>query len=414
MSSWAQGGIAVALLGIVLGSPPIVFVGGAMLLIRIVAEVWPRRVLAGLEYQHQVTPDRTVVGDEVELRISLWNRTRLPIAWATAEDEVTDAVGVRPLSSPVSAPVIRAGPQAAVGIGGPLRPYERVSRRFRLVPLRRGVHEIGPFTLGVAELFGTHAPARTDELATRLLVARPLMAPVIGRLPTESPLARERAKRSLFTDPTLFAGVRPFAPGDPLRSIHWRASAREASLQTKRFEPSLSAQAMLVLDVQTIEGDWWVLLYDDELFESLAVAAMSVTRALIGRETPCGFAAAAYTGSLQRFMFLPPRADRTQLGRVADALARLTPVGSGPLTRILALLPRRVARGTSLVVLTGRNPASSAGIARRLRETGFPVHFLLVGPGVRRVAEARNLGLSVSTARVEGGFGSPSSVVVEG
>lgn len=412
MSSWAQGGIAVALLGVVLGSPPIVFVGGAMLLIRVVAEVWPRRVLAGLEYQHQLTPDRTVVGEDVELRLSLWNRTRLPVAWASAEDTITDAVGVRPESSS-SAPVPSYDPRASLRVAGPLRPYERISRRFRLVPLRRGVHEVGPVALGVAELFGTHALTRDAALAPRLLVARPLMAPVTGRLPTEAPLARERAERSLFTDPTLFAGVRPYTSGDPMRSIHWRASARQATLQTKRFEPSLSAQQMLVLDVQTLEGEWWVLAYDDALFEELAVAALSVTRALNARATPCGFAAAAYTGSLQRFIFLPPRADRTQLGRVADALARLTPVSSAPLTQVLALLPRRVARGTSLVVLTGRNPATNAAISRRLRETGFPVHFLLFGPAAGNASQARHLGLSAWSAKLEGGFRSPRSVVVE-
>jgi uncharacterized protein (DUF58 family) len=413
VSSWAQAGSAVALLGVVLASPPIVFIGAAMLLIRVVGEVWPRRVLAGLDYDHDVTPDRTVVGEDVELRLSLWNRTRLPAAWASAEDTITDAIGVRPASSITGPPVPFYDSRASLRVAGPLRPYERISRRFCLVPLRRGVHEIGPVSLGVAELFGTQAPKRDGATVPRLLVARPLMAPVAGRLPTEAPLARERAERSLFNDPTLYAGVRPYASGDPVRSIHWRASARLASLQTKRFEPSLSAQQMIVLDVQTLEGEWWVLAYDDALFEDLCVAALSVTRALITRETPCGFVAAAYTGSLQRFIFLPPRADRTHLGRVADALARLTPISSAPLTQVLAILPRRVAKGTSLVVLTGRDPASTAAISRRLRETGFPVHFLLFGPAAGNASQARHLGLSAWSARLEGGFRSPRSLVVE-
>lgn len=399
MSDWATGGVIVVVLGVLVGSPVVVFIGGAILLIRVLADLWPRRVLARLEYRRDVSPDRTVVGDEVEARISLWNRARMPVAWATAEDSVADGLRTEGASS--------------LNLAGPLRPYERITRRFRLVPTRRGVHEVGPVTLGVAELFGTHSAKRAGDVEPNLVIARPLMAPVIGRLPTRAPLAQQRVRRSLFTDPTLFAGVRPFGPGDPLRSIHWRASARQPSLQTKRYEPSLSGQQVLVLDVQTVEGPYWALVYDEALFEELCVAAVSIARTSITSETPCGFAAAGYTRSMQRLVFLPARADRSQLGRIADALARLTTESSAPLTALLAWLPRRVARGTSLVVLTGRNPRGTTAVARRLRESGFPVHFVLLGGAERRAEEARRLGLSAWSARVDMERGRPRSVVLQ-
>ncbi|MGI8929283.1 MAG: hypothetical protein ACR2H0_07465, partial [Candidatus Limnocylindrales bacterium] len=86
MNRWATAGVAVVALGITVGSAPTVFIGGAILLIRIVAERWPRRVLDSLVYERSVSPRKTVVGDEVELRMSLWNRSRLPIAWAEAQE----------------------------------------------------------------------------------------------------------------------------------------------------------------------------------------------------------------------------------------------------------------------------------------------------------------------------------------
>jgi uncharacterized protein (DUF58 family) len=408
LSGWAMGAIAIVMLGIVAGAPAVVFVGGAILIIRVLTDVWPRRVLDELEYQHVVTPDRTVVGEEVEGRLSLWNRSRLPIAWATAEDASAEALLVRDKARPALGEAA-----ASLRIGGPLRPYERMTRRFGLRPMRRGVHEVGPASLGVAELFGSHTLRRDLDERPQLVIARPLTAPLVGRLPTEAPLAQQRARRSLFSDPTLFAGVRPFQAGDSLRSIHWRATARQAAVQTKRFEPSLSAQATIVFDVQTIEGPYWMLAYDEQLFEELAVAALSVARELIKRQTPCGFAAAGFTGSLQRLVFLPPRADRAQLGRIGDALARLSTESSAPLAQLLAWLPQRVARGTSLLVLSGRGATSSATVARRLRESGFAVHFLLFGEGSQSAAEARRLGLSGWPARVDAEHGLPRTVVVE-
>ena len=402
MRDWAATGIAVALLGVALTSPPIIFLGAAILLVRILAEVWPRRVLESLEIRHEIVPDRTVVGEEVELTISLWNRTRLPVAWAGVQDALGEGLRLHGMDERI----------VSLGVAGPLRPYERLTRRVHVVPVRRGVHEVGPARLRVAEVFGSHEPGREPDLDAARVIARPLMAPVVGLLPATAPLARARARRSLFSDPTLFAGTRPFQTGDPVRSIHWRASARQPALQAKRYEPALSRQAVLVFDVQTVEGLYWVLAFDEPLFEDQCVAALSVARSLVTEETACGFAAAGFTGTTQRFFFLPPRADWSQVGRIGDALARLGVECSAPLTALLAWLPRRVARGSTLIVLTGRSPLSNAAVTRRLEQSGFAVHFLVLPEAHEFLAETRAAGLSARPVRVEREKGSPRAVVV--
>jgi len=399
VSSWAGAGIAVAVLGVLVGSAPVVFIGGAILVIRLVAEHWPRRVLESLAYDRTVNPTKTVVGDEVELRLTLWNRTRLPIAWALAEDTVSDRLRMVPASAEPS-------------IAGPMRPFERITRRLKMVPTRRGVHEVGPVRFAVAEHFGTHMPRLDSPMESATILARPLMAPVVGSSPQAAPLAQVRAKRSLFTDPTLFAGVRPFQTGDSLRSVHWRASARAAALQTKRYEPALSRQQVLVLDVQTIEGPYWMLDYDEDLFEDLCIAALSVARTLIAQDASVGFAAAGFTRTIQRYVYLPPRADRSQIERIGDVLARMTTESSAPLTQLLAWLPHRVAKGTALVILSGRSPESSAPVVRRLQQSGFPVHFLLFREAEEHTSMARRAGLSAWPASVDLRGGIPRAVTI--
>jgi len=197
-----------------------------------------------------------------------------------------------------------------------------------------------------------------------------------------------------------------------MRSIHWRASARQPALQAKRYEPALSRQAVLVFDVQTVEGLYWVLAFDEPLFEDQCVAALSVARSLVTEETACGFAAAGFTGTTQRYVFLPPRADWSQVGRIGDALARLGVECSAPLTALLAWLPRRVARGSTLIVLTGRSPLSNAAVTRRLEQSGFAVHFLVLPEAHEFLAETRAAGLSARPVRVEREKGSPRAVVV--
>ncbi len=272
----------------------------------------------------------------------------------------------------------------------------------------------GRSALGVAEHFGTRVPKLDKPAHPSYVIARPLMAPVVGTSPQSAPLAQVRAKRSLYTDPTLFAGVRPYQAGDPLRSIHWRASAREGKPQTKRFEPALSRQQVIVLDVQTVEGPYWMLDYDEDLFEELCVAALSLTRLLISQDASVGFAAAGFNFTTQRFVYLPPRADRAQIERIGDVLARITSESSAPLVGLLAWLPRRVPKGTTITILSGRSTLTSASVVRRLEQSGFPVHFVLFRDGADSTFEARRAGLSALPASVESAGGRPTAVVING
>jgi uncharacterized protein (DUF58 family) len=396
-SGWTQAALLIIIFGIAVASPPIVFIGGVLIAIRLLADRWPRQVLDTLVYERSVTTSNTVVGEPVEVRLSLWNRSRLPIAWAGSDDSLSPHLVANPRSLELST-------------AGPMRPYERVTRRVRVIPTRRGIHEIGPVRVRVAEHFGTQSPHLDlpDEPST--ILARPLMVPVLGRSPQFAPLAQIRARSSMFVDPTLFVGVRPFQSGDPLRTIHWRASARERALQSKRFEPALSRHQVLVLDVQTVEGPYWMLNYDEELFEDLCVAAASIARTLIAEDVACGFAAAGFTRTTQRIAYLPPRADRPQIGRIGDMLARLTTESSGPLTQLLAWLPQRVARGTTLTILSGRSPLTSAAVVRRLTQSGFPVHFVLFGLGAAALREAKLVGVSCSSAAVKSERRRPQAV----
>ena len=124
------------------------------------------------------------------------------------------------------------------------------------------------------------------------------------------------------------------------------------------------------------------------------------------------FAAAGFTRTTQRIAYLPPRADREQIERIGDLLARITTESSAPLGELLAWLPRRVARGTTIVVLSGRNPISSAGIAKRLEASGFPVHFVLFRATAQMLRDGRQAGLSCLPAKVETEGRRPRAVVM--
>jgi len=73
-------------------------------------------------------------------------------------------------------------------------------------------------------------------------------------LASRRPIGDIRMTHRLYEDPTRIAGIRAYEAGDPLNRVHWRATARAGSLQSKIYEPSSLSGATIVLDFH--EAAW--------------------------------------------------------------------------------------------------------------------------------------------------------------
>lgn len=56
-------------------------------------------------------------------------------------------------------------------------------------------------------------------------------------------------RESIMDDPTRLRGIRQWEPGDPMRSVHWSATARTGTLHSKVYEPSSIIGATLIMDL---------------------------------------------------------------------------------------------------------------------------------------------------------------------
>jgi uncharacterized protein (DUF58 family) len=63
------------------------------------------------------------------------------------------------------------------------------------------------------------------------------------------PIGEIRIRSNVMPDPTRLRGIRQWQIGDPMRSVHWAATARTGTLHSKIYEPSSVIGATLVLDM---------------------------------------------------------------------------------------------------------------------------------------------------------------------
>lgn len=410
MNGWTLIGLAMIVAGAVLGAPGFVLVGGLTLLSRWLTTLWSRYGLESIAYERRLATNRSVWGDQVALDIEVWNRKLLPVPLLTVDDHVTDTLSVedRPLVASE-----RPG-QGALQNSWSLLWYERVVRHLVIDARRRGAFRFGPIRLTVSDLFERGTNSEERELPAELLV-RPRTVPVRAPPTARAPLGTTRSRSSLFVDPSRHAGVRRYEPGDPMRRIHWRATARIGQPVSRRYEPVHERQVLLAVDLQTVPGPYWLMIFDDDQVEALCVAAASLARRLVHDDTACGLLVGAQLAGGRRWAYVPPSAATGQLGRIEDVLARVQPIVSLPFERLLGVAPRRLAPGGTILTLSARDPEPYADRLRRLSRTGYAVTHLAFGDErAIHAAAISSLGINAHQAELDPGWRDADALVLAG
>ena len=291
--------------------------------------VFPRRVPAG-------RPARV----ELEFEAEKWVRSA----------EVTDRIGDANLAT------------FRIDRVTPGRPVVGV---YELHGFRRGVYWIGPAAVQTRDPLGL-AESRAAGKGSNRFVVYPRIEPLHGL-----PLIR-------FFDPTAagartrpsplggedFFSLREYAPGDPIKRIHWPSTARTGQLMVRQFEPPSRPRALIVLDAGAAH------FAAPEAFEHAVTGAASALNHL----AESGFDPELWTAPAGA----PVRID----AGLDDARESLAAVQTGPplAARVLADHLRRSGQaGGLLVLVTGPRPDLFAGVYAQIADEFARVIVMLEG-----------------------------------
>jgi|SRR5579884_518527 len=388
---WLYGAALVLLLGMATGRQALTLLGLLVLITAGVARAWNRVALRGIAYTRALSATRVFPGEVVTLSLCLTNRKLLPVPLLSIEDELT--VGLRPLDRD-SMPSGNPGHQI-LRIVTSVRPYERVTWHVRLLCATRGLHTFGPATLRAGDLFGFFANRlRLPAGSTLLVYPRVLPLADLG-FPPRRPFGELRVARHLLTDPTRTVGVRDYRPEDPFRAIHWKATARQGTLQVRVHEPTTALQLGVFVNLDTFEHYWEGL--DVNATEiAIAVGASIAAWADANRYAVGVYANGIVAGSDQPLR-VPPGRDPAQLAHILEGLAKLTPFSTVNFARILRAEAPRFPWGSTFAVVTPLLPEALTAVVADLLAAGHRVVFVpladcaapdLRGLIVRRVNEA--------------------------
>jgi uncharacterized protein (DUF58 family) len=207
------------------------------------------------------------------------------------------------------------------------------------------------------------------------------------------PLGESRAVRRLLHDPARTIGVRDYQRDDPLKAVHWMATARRGKLQTRVYEPTTSHELSIVLDVDTFQQYWEGI--QPELAERMISVAATVATLASAQRWSFGLYANCSTVNGMQFVRVPASRNPAQLPLILETLAKLVPFSVTPMPQLLRRVGPRLPWSATLLLIGAVPSEAMQQALLRLAQRGRRVIWLYCGseappqvPGVelRRVA----------------------------
>jgi uncharacterized protein (DUF58 family) len=344
-----------ALAGIFLFVPSLSIVFGTALLAIGIAWLTGRLALTGVSYDRTLLPGRLFPGDGAELRIRIRNQKLLPLSWMSINDPVQFNV-IRATQDLSDLLRFSGGIEVSESLGHSLvndlaiGPFGEVERTYALTAVQRGVYTLGPAEIETGDLFGVFRhKANLGERLEVIVYPRIFRPEEIG-LPFRESLGEVVARRSLYDDPTLIAGSREYRRGDPLRRVHWKATARTGELQVRFNDTSTTAKLMIVLNLNTFQHIWQGV--ELERMESSIDVAASLALWALQKRFVVGLRSNGVVAGAEETPRIAPSAHPKQETHLLEHLARLSFSGRYSPEEILQDETRRLAEGSSLIFVT--------------------------------------------------------------
>lgn len=336
-------GIAIGLIGIVVGYPTLTAMGATLVAAVIIALILVGRP-PDLASTRVVVPDRVTSGEVALTELTIANRGRRTSGASKGQERFGDDV-------------------IAVDIPA-LEPGESTVVSSELTTDRRGIFDVGPLTVRRGDPIGLARRGDINSDVTRLIVhprihdVSPFPAGL--RRDLEGLPSGEAAEGGVT-----FSNLREYVPGDDLRLVHWRSSARVGELMVRHNIDVHRPRTTVILDTTRS-------LYDDQSFEDAVRATASIIVSAMTRRFP-------FTLRTSDGYVIDDRSSRLA---VMDLLSALEPHDDSSMDLAqAATTASNDPAGLSCAVITGRAGVDALGSLGPIRNRFDQLTMIRMGSG---------------------------------
>jgi uncharacterized protein (DUF58 family) len=226
-------GLFVAIVAVLFGLTSLYLMAAILWLIPAVSYVMGLLMLGGLECRRAL-PLSATAGEAVELTYTLVNTGRLPKFYLLVRDTL-----------PRGVPLAAGPPPLVLG----LWPGEERETQCFVEARLRGVFALGPALVFSTDPLGLQTFSRKIPSVSELIVY-PAVLPLRNSWLRSAAAGRRGGANALLRgDGDDFYGVREYSPGDELRRVHWRTTARTGKLAVTEYAQGVTLDVTIALDL---------------------------------------------------------------------------------------------------------------------------------------------------------------------
>lgn len=314
-----------------------------------VAYLWGRWSLRGIVASRRM-PDVVTAGEKSEMHIRLTNRAGARRSTLVVNDNLPSGL---------------AAEGTTERFVSDISPAQTIEVSYPFLARRRGVYLLGWVDLHTTDPLGIFTyHDELEAMGTLVVHPRPVTLPPI-KPPAPGMLVSSRARVRKRGEGTDFYGVREYTPGDDLRRIDWKSTAKRGKLTVVEYESGEATNVAVALDL-------WPRFHagsgDESTIEYGVTLAASIGSQCLRRGTEFSLIAEGRDGYSLRSL-LSPQAETA----VMDALARVRPDCSRPFPDTLVQFEEWLPPGAGVVVISPAVGAEAVNAARRLTALGHGV-----------------------------------------
>jgi uncharacterized protein (DUF58 family) len=255
--------------------------------------------LRGVTVERVIEKQKYTAGERIEVTIKVKNPFRFPLFFVVLKDGIDSR--------------LKMEAEGYTKIAYPFLKRE-FTIQYKIKHTPRGVFRWDEITLQTGDLFGFIKREKTYKEANEIVVYPRYQQIRSWRTFNEKNIGMSYSTNRQDEDVSAVMGIRDYAPGDRLSTIHWKASARTNSLKTKEFEHQVTNDFMFFIDREKAA-------YGDEehpLFEKAVSLTASLTRYALNQHFSSGLVS---YGEQPTVMTMSR--DQEQLYRIFEHLARV-------------------------------------------------------------------------------------------
>lgn len=340
-----------------LGAIALTFLYGRLIPLFITAR-HEQDVIRGIKLQHMT------------VRLELRNRSFLPISYFTINDTTGELFAER------------------YNFLANLGPFEKRTITYDIRGDRRGEYFLGPLRLKGIDPLGLFAWTKRIESNMRVIVY-PTIRSVDLKNKLGLPSGNININDMMYEDVTQFRSLREYVPGDDMKRINWKASAKTTKLYTMEFDSTLYFPVLIMLNF--CFEDFPVRMRNQVIERSAEVAA-SLAFYYADLKQEIGFvttgtttteSAASSTGEL---LVVQGKSGYEHAQEILEVIAKLKTVdGRADFNTMLYRSGGSIAMGTKVLIVTPRASDIQAQSLIAARRKGLNIQVLqLESSGERR------------------------------